>query len=58
MTTKYYYFFYYFISLNDYLNFFTNIKDTYLLKSYVGPVCCAGTYWNDETSSCESNYNS
>lgn len=27
-----------------------------LNKSYLGPVCCAGTYWNDETSSCESNY--
>uniref|UniRef100_A0A8W8MLH9 TNFR-Cys domain-containing protein n=1 Tax=Magallana gigas TaxID=29159 RepID=A0A8W8MLH9_MAGGI len=24
-----------------------------LCGSYVGPVCCAGTYWNDETSSCE-----
>lgn len=27
-----------------------------LIKSYLGPVCCSGTYWNDETSSCESNF--
>lgn len=24
-----------------------------LCGSYLGPVCCSGTYWNDETSSCE-----